>query len=71
MNIAAREALKVACSKLSTEGYHPGCIDGRIACYGATTIPMAQFAKTIQNDQKMNGYENCVYRMSNVLPSKT
>ena len=55
MNTAARGALKAVYSTLSAsqkrraKNYRPGCVDGRIACYGASTAPMAQFAKAIQN----------------------
>ena len=55
MNTAARGALKAVYSTLSAsqkrraKSYRLGCVDGRIACYGASTAPMAQFAKAIQN----------------------
>lgn len=54
LNSAAGTALKNVAGTLSAsqkrriKSYRPGCIEGRIACYGVSTAPMAQFAKAIQ-----------------------
>ena len=54
-NTAMREAIKAtetshitAAQKRKQRNYRPGCLEGRIGCYGASTSPLACLAHAIQ-----------------------
>lgn len=54
-NTAMREAIKTlepkrltAAQKRRQRNNRPGCLEGRIGCYGASTSPMARLARAIQ-----------------------
>lgn len=55
LNTATREAKKTIeekrlyrAQKRKQQKYRPGCLEGRIGCYGASTSPMARLAHAIQ-----------------------